>query len=290
MTDFKPVPWTWPERIFLRSWPVLAILFVLLYAIALAYLLEALHGTPQNSVTISDSVTSLLALGTLTLAYAAVAQGILAARRHRAEVTSCLQIEIQRRWVDQKSDEERWIPVVASPFKVDVPPPADEKFRFVVHNFGPGAALAIRVQMWEWNPTSLPTDVKIEDTPPDRKGTPVPRTAAELLSLQPGASQDFQLEIVLPNDQLAKDGKLPFMIRRQTVISAEGVDIEGRRIWAPDTGLLHISFVPDQTRPSEKASTSWALLNGTQARALKNLSAKKTEVSYAAPLFKQSEQ
>lgn len=262
-------PRPWIDSVFLGHPSIIAVLFVVLYGIAIAFLVGALASHPLLGVSTSDSVEALLALGTLTLAYAAVVQAVLAAWQRRMAVSAKLDIEFSRLRVSPSSGEKRWEPIVTSPFFITLPLSAEDKFRFVLRNFGPGTAVGIRVVGREWWPLRGPSDVGPQPTGPSQSNPAAYRAFAESLSLQPNGEHAFELELFAPTGSLAQPEKVHYRITRQIVITAEGTDVEGRRVAAPPAGLLHIQYiVTPSAEATGRAETVWALLTGQRASEL----------------------
>jgi hypothetical protein len=258
------------DRFLLERRTGIAVTLAVFFGIALVTLVSALFANPIYGVTVSDSLTALLALGTLTLAYAAVVQAVLSAEQRRANVSPKLDLRVTfaDRTIPSKAGGP---PIVYGQFDTSIPM---EKFlRLVVRNIGSGSAISVDLSAFYWVETieTVPS-APLKFRPTMDAGRPFPFDI-ELFSLSPNEEQYFILPLLAGKTEGFAEPSPPFKIRRQFVFSVKCTDVEGNTRTAPELGFYLGSLKYDPSNAeSVRYNATWNRLATPVAGGLVTLS------------------
>lgn len=252
----------WAERVFLDSPNAIAAFFVFSYLAALIFLVASLSSKPLLGMSVSDSISALLALGTLTLAYAAIVSALLTARGRRAQVAPRLDFEFSQLTVSDRTGQAEWVPVVADQFDLPLPFPPGEGFRFELRNMGSGAAIGVRIWARYWSPRPAPDPLAVPgELMGPTTGEPlkyIPFT--DSLSIPSGEERAFPIQLYSDAPGLRQPGQPAYLVVSQIVLSAEGTDVEGRPVKAPPIGIFHAQTMQTGPRTAPSTVTTWGLM------------------------------
>lgn len=257
-----PTDERWAEVVFIKHPGVIAMVFLVVYAIALAFLLANLSAHHPLGTNVSDAISALLALGTLTLAYAAIVSALLTARTRRMQVAPRLDFEFSHFEISNRTGIGDWVPLVADRFDLPLPFPPGEGFRVVLRNIGSGAAVGIRVwgRYGSNKPAPDPNAIPGQLTGPVTSNVVEYLPFTDSLSIPAGEERAFPIHLYSIAPGLQPAGGPHFLVVSQIVLSAEGADVEGRSVRAPPIGIFHADTI--QTGPATAPFTvaTWGLL------------------------------
>lgn len=252
----------WAERVFLDHSKALAVVFSVFYCAALAFLIASLASGPLLGVSVSAAISALLALGTLTLAYAAIVSALLAVRSRRAQIAPRLDLEFSRLTISPQSGQGEWVPQVTGLIEFPLPLPSGESFRFLVRNMGSGAAVGVRIwgRYWQPRPAPDPNAVPGQLSGPLMEDPFGYRSFTDSLSIPAGEERAFPIQLYSAAPGVRQPGQPEYLVVSQIVLSAEGTDVGGRPVRAPPIGIFYMEAI--QTGPSTgpRTVTTWVLV------------------------------
>jgi hypothetical protein len=241
------------ERIF--SHPArFALDIVVLIVVLTALLVVGLSGnSPLPTVPpagiVSDSLSGLLALGTLSLAYATgyMAQSVRlqaksAERARQDQLAPHLSINLlEKRREESSGSAPR--PVMVSPFFTRVE--GERRLKFVVRNMGPGNAIQVRVECpaelvpgnGPWTGGDFPPVPELSSHSP--RHVPV-----ENRSLMANESYEFEITAAFPDPSTSGGASGTYKLLGRLCILAACKDVEGREIPTEQFRLSLQQIVP----------------------------------------------